>query len=412
MPEPEPWSKHPSAAMQLTRLLSLRPACFVLGAGLLAYAGCSSSGSTSSSVTHPTMLEVAPAQFLGAVPCAADGPGLKTYVATLYDTNEVANGGAPSTIEDELAEETTETAFARLRGDAPSDEFELPSSAPAQCTASVGFGYVVPGRRYEVLIEGYEQETAAVQARALGSHLLVATEDPAGPVLRSSFRAYCRRAIPVDSTIVVTDQCDPFELGTDAPKPSLRVPLGLLLGGFACGSEEGELAELRVRLTVGSESYEQVVDCADDAEALFEDLPDGVASVYVAGLAASGEGTTVAGATCDARLVQGARVTARCNRLSAVGTLRVDLVAALEQVGLTCSATSVSEVEVVLSPDDSRLVRPPECLQTFETSAAPGDASVTLLAKPVTGDPVTLRCDAEIEPGTLGLAVCEAVTSP
>jgi hypothetical protein len=397
--------------MLLTSLRSVRPACFVLGAGLLAYVGCSSSGSTAASVTHPTLLEVSPAQFLGTVPCAADGPGLKTYVATLYDTNETANGGAPGEFESELAEETTETAFARLRGDEPSDQFELPSAAPTRCTASVGFGYVVPGRRYEVLIEGYEQDTTEVQPLALGSHLLVATAAPDGPTLKSSYRAYCRRATPVDSTNVVTDQCDPFQPSEDAPKPGLRVPLGSLLGGFTCGAEEDQLEELRVSVQVGSESYEQTVDCAPDAEVVFEDLPDGVASVYVAGLNATGEGATAAGATCDARLVDGATVTARCNRLSSLGTLRIDLASALAEVGLTCDKESVSAVQVLLGPGDSRSLPPPECLQPFESSIAAGDQVVVVLATPVNGDPLALNCHAEIEPGKLNLAVCDPVTS-
>lgn len=398
--------------MPVPSLRPLRPACFVLGAALLAYAGCSSSGSTAVSVTHPTMIEVAPAQFLGTVPCAADGPGLKSYVATLFDTNETASGGAPSDDEGEgEAGAPVEDAFRRLRGDTPSDEFELPSSAPAPCTASVGFGYVVPGRRYEVLIEGYEQAVSEVEPRALGSHLLVAKSATGGAALSSTFRAYCRRAIPVDSTIVIADKCYGFaHAGGATPPPSLTVPVGALLGSFSCGTEEGQLEELRVTLQVGSESYEQVVDCSADAEAVFEDLPHGVAQAYVAGLPADGVGTIVAGATCDARLVEGERVTARCNRLTSVGTLRVDLAAALAQLELSCSPTSVSNVEVLLGPTDTRSFPPPDCLQTFETGVDRGPKVVTVRVTPVSGAPSALNCHAEIEPGKLNLAVCDPVT--
>ncbi|RYZ02938.1 MAG: hypothetical protein EOO73_29920 [Myxococcales bacterium] len=397
--------------MPVLSLRSLRPACFVLGAGLLAYAGCSSSGSTAVAVTHPTLLEVAPAQFLGAVPCAADGPGLKSYVATLYDTNQTADGGASGDeVESELAKETTESAFARLRGETPSDEFELPSSAPAPCTASVGFGNVVPGRRYEVLIEGYEQDVTEVQARALGSHLLVEKSSTTGPSLAAAFRAYCRRAIPVDSTVVIADQCDPFAYTGDLPPRSLRVPLGALLGTFSCGAEDEQLEELRVTLEIGSESYEQVVDCEPQAEVVFEDLPAGVAEVYIEGLSANGDSLAVAGATCDARLVDGARVTARCNRLSSSGTLRVDLAAALAQLGLSCSDKSVSNVQVLLGPTDTRSFPPPACLQSFETGVEAGPKVVTVQATPVGGQPSALNCHAEIEPGKLSLAECEPVT--
>lgn len=396
--------------MQLSRLRPLRLACFVLGAGLIAYAGCSNSGNTTTTVTHPTMLEVAPTQFLGAVPCAADGPGLKTYVATLYDTNQTGDGGAPGEFDEQLPEETTETAFARLRGETPSDEFELPSSAPAPCTASVGFGYVVPGRRYEVLIEGYEQDAQAVEPRAVGSHLLVERANPGGSVLKSSYRAYCRRAIPVDSTIVVTDHCDPFELGPDAPKPSLRVALGSLLGSLECGTDDGQVEALSVSVSVGDETVEQTVDCATDAQAVFEDLPTGVASVYVTGLLADGK--VAAGATCDASLREGAQVTARCNRLSSVGTLRVNVAEALANVGLSCSSESVRAITVAVGAQDPGPLPLLDCAQSFETDAPAGNTTVTVAATPAAGgEIVTLSCPGEISPGKLTLAVCEVVTS-
>ncbi len=221
--------------MSVSSLRSLRPACFVLGAALLAYAGCSSSGSTTIPVTHPTMIEVAPASFLGGVPCTESGPGLQTYVATLYDANDTgeggaggesasnaaagapieATGGAGTPIEgaggaggDGNDDAPVRDAFTRLRGATPSDEFELPSSTPAPCSASVGFGYVVPGRRYEVLIEGYD--TTDIQPRALGSHQMVAKSNPTGPLLESRWKAYCERAIPVDSIIVIADRCKSF----------------------------------------------------------------------------------------------------------------------------------------------------------------------------------------------------------
>lgn len=398
--------------MPVKSLRSLRPACFVLGVGLIAYAGCSSSGGAAVAVTHPTMIEVAPAQFLGAVPCTVDEPGLKKYVATLYDTNETAEGGAPSDFQDkldELAGETTATALERLRGDAPSGQFELPSSAPAPCSASVGFGSVVPGRLYEVLIDGYETED--IVPRALGSHLMVSGSRPDGPLVRPSFQAYCGRAIAVDSTVVVADHCDTFTPSLDAPAPSLRVPVGALLGSFACGTEAGQVEQLRVTLQVtDGESYEQLVDCSPTAEAVFEELPAAKrASVYVAGLEAGSDEPPLAGATCDALLVQGERVTARCNRLSSVGTLSVDVVAALAQLGLICSDTSVSTVQLQVLGSDAPPVTlsPPECLQSFEAGFPAGPAEVTLSATSPEKGTLALICHAEIAPGKLTLAECD-----
>ena len=49
--------------MLVRQLRSLRPASFLVGLGLLVYAGCSSGGAASTAVTHPTMIEIAPENF-------------------------------------------------------------------------------------------------------------------------------------------------------------------------------------------------------------------------------------------------------------------------------------------------------------------------------------------------------------
>jgi hypothetical protein len=279
------------APMLASRLRSLRPVSFLVGAGLVAYAGCSSSASTADSVTHPTMIAVSPEAFLGDLPCATSGAELKRYVATLFDTNDTGEGGA--TAEDQDTQE-------HRQGEPGTDQFQLPSSMPTPCSAAVGFGYVVAGRHYQVRVDGYDTDDIA--PRALGARQMVRKSD-GETLLAPRWHAECYRAIPVESTIVQAD---------------------------------------------------------------------------------------------------------RCGELSSDGTLRVDLKAALSQLGLSCSSASVSGVQVsvpgVEKPFD---FPPPDCLQPFERGFPAGPATVTVSATTAEGDVQTLTCHGDIEPGKLTLAECD-----
>src|SRR6478609_8243073 len=154
-------------APMLVRSLPLfRPTSFLVGAGLVAYAGCSTSSATTVAVTHQTMIEVSPDDFLGNVPCATEGPGLKRYVATLFDLNIV--GGASGAAGSSASAGTDSTSG----GSAVAAPFQLPSSTPTPCVAAVGFGYVTPGRRYEVQIDGFD--TDDLRPRAVGSRQMMA----------------------------------------------------------------------------------------------------------------------------------------------------------------------------------------------------------------------------------------------
>src|SRR5258705_12096754 len=106
------------------------------------------------------MIEVAPEDFLGQVPCVSDGSGLKRYVATLVD-RDYADAGAGGAAAYESANE------------GGADCFQSPSSLPTQCLAAVGFGFVVPGRHYEVYVDGYDTDELA--PRATGSRQMVST---------------------------------------------------------------------------------------------------------------------------------------------------------------------------------------------------------------------------------------------
>jgi hypothetical protein len=196
--------------MPAPTLIAWRSALLLAGAGLIAFAGCSSSAATTVLVTHPTMIAVTPQSFLGNVACASDGPGFKRYVATLFDTNHTY-GGVGGEAGDAMLPPEPET-FAGAGG-AGSVPFQLPSSLPTSCLAGVGFGYVVAGRSYRVEIDGYD--TDDIVPRASGSRDMVATPpqdmpDEPTPLVAPTWSARCDRAIAVDITVVNADHCTPL----------------------------------------------------------------------------------------------------------------------------------------------------------------------------------------------------------
>ena len=386
--------------MPARQLRSLRPASFLVGLGLLAHVGCSSSSATSVAVTHPTMVEVAPENFLGDLPCS-EGPGLKRYVATLFDTNYVAQGGASGT------------------GDSTSDggaapDFQLPSSLPTPCLAAVGFGLVVAGRHYDVKIDGYDTDDLA--PRASGSRQMVSPapsmEQEVTPLATPRWTAHCDDAIAVDSTIVRADHCTPFTASESAPG-SVHIGLGQLLAGLSCGDQPGQVDHFDVSLSAGgAPALVQSMPCTADAAALFSGVaPQTRVSAYVSAFSADGT-DAFAGATCGAFTRAEGSVNAECTSLSQVGTMRVDLQGALALLGLTCDKRSVSSVTVQV-PGDAQVQAfpPPDCEQPFTHGFAPGAAVVTVEALGPSGSDSparSLTCGATITPGQLALAECTA----
>lgn len=381
------------------RSFPLRPAVFFLGLGLLAYAGCSSGGSTSVAVTHPTMIEVAPETFLGDVPCSSSSR-LRRYVATLIDTNYVAEGGAGS-------------VYVTGEAGEASANFQLPSSLPTPCLAGVGFGLVVAGRHYDVQIDGYDTDDIA--PRATGSREMVSpaptTAEPVTPLATPRWTATCRDTVAVPTTIVRANHCTPF-MPMDAAAPgSVHVALGQLLAGLSCGSEPGQVDHFEVSLDVGSDQpLTRSVPCGEAADAVFEGIaPRTRTSAYVAAVSAQ-DTEAFAGATCNALTLPDAVVEAECAALSQVGTLRIDLQAALQLVPLSCSASSISQMTLELPGAEPPVTLvPPDCRQPFEHGFAPGPVvvDVTAMALDAGIGEQALTCHAQVTPGQLVVAECE-----
>lgn len=386
--------------MSARQLRSLRPASILVGLGLLAYTGCSSGGTAATAVTHPTMIEVAPEDFLGDVPCS-EGPGLKRYVATLIDTDYVAQGGTSG------VDQTGEAG-------APVD-FQLASSRPTPCLAGVGFGLVVPGRHYDVKIDGYDTDDLA--PRANGSRQMVSpapTEEQAvSPLLTPRWSAHCEDAIAIGSTIVRPLRCTPFAPLDASALGSVRISLAKLQGGLACGDQPGQIDHFEVSLDSGGDDVDvRSVPCGPDAEVVYEALaPRTRISGYVTALSA-GTAEAFAGATCTAFTLPDASLDADCDTLSQVGTLRVDLQSMLQGLSLDCSVSSIAALSVdVQGEDQVQSIPPPECRQPFDHGFAPGPAVVNVTVQPSDASeaPTTLACHAEVRPGQLALAVCDAI---
>lgn len=386
--------------MSARQLRSLRPASILVGLGLLAYTGCSSGGTASTAVTHPTMIEVAPEDFLGDVPCS-EGPGLKRYVATLIDTDYVAQGGASG------VDATGEAG-------APVD-FQLASSRPTPCLAGVGFGLVVPGRRYDVKIDGYDTDDLA--PRANGSRQMVSPapteEQPVSPLLTPRWTAHCEDAIAIGSTIVRPLRCTPFAPLDASALGSVRIRLAKLQGGLVCGDQPGQIDHFEISLDSGDGvTLVRSVPCAADAEVIYDELTPRVrVSAYVTALSV-GSGEALAGATCAAFTLPDASVEADCDALNQFGTLRVDLQGLLQELSLDCSVSSIASLSVdVPGEDQAQSIPPPECRQPFDHGFAPGPAVVNVTVQPsdTSEAPSTLACHADVRPGQLALAVCDAI---
>jgi len=388
--------------MPARQLRLLRPAIILLGLGLLASAGCSSGGGTTVVVTHPTMIEIAPERFLGDVPCS-EGPGLKRYVATLIDTDYFAQGGAgnvdPSGVE---------------AGGAPM-EFQLPSSGPTPCLAAVGFGLVVPGRHYDVKIDGYDTDDLA--PRATGSRQMVSPaptdENPVSPLLTPRWTAHCEDAMAVESTIVQAVHCTPFKPVDAAAPGEVRVNLSALMGGLACGEEPGQVDHFDVTLDAGDGAPRlESIPCASDAEAVFGDLPPRLrVTAYVAAYGAESV-DAFAGASCDAFTRAESSVNAECAALSELGTLRIDWGVALATAGFDCSKASIATIQVQLpGQEQPQTLLPPDCLQPFDHGFGPGAAVVSVTVKPADASQAetTLVCSGQVLPGQLALADCDAI---
>jgi hypothetical protein len=385
-----------------------------LAAALVAIPGCQSDGTSLEGVTHPTMIEAAPAEFLGSLGCADQPGSVQRYVATLFDVTEQSAGGAGNVEEPEVDGD----GIPKCGG------FQLPSSEPTSCLTSVGFGYVVHGRRYCLEVDAYD--TDQLVPRGTGTRqMVVGTPGDDGlaqaPLAERRWHTHCEGAMASAATIVRARGCLPLfpQFATTAPG-GIRLDTEQLLGELECGDEAGQISSFNIRARyqveqLNEDGESEVVELGPDAqpacgdELAFFDLPANV-SVSIEVDAFAGQ-VTLAGATCHARTLPGTSVVASCTPLRQEGTLRVDLEAALEAMGgLRCDESSVSDVEVKVGETLQGSFPPPDCLEPFDYASPPGDANVTVSVQHM-GEQVSAICQGEVPPGRLVVADCEKATN-
>jgi hypothetical protein len=146
--------------------------CLDVSCAALVVSGCGSDSSTVTVEPHPTIIELAPRDFLGSLKCGTEEGNLQRYVATLTDVTRVHEEGA---------------------GGGPGEplEFVLPSSLPIRCEQGVAFGLVVPGHFYTAQIDGYDRGDLVPMAP--GAPILVDpnTKKPVAPRWTTSCGTPC-----------------------------------------------------------------------------------------------------------------------------------------------------------------------------------------------------------------------------
>jgi hypothetical protein len=348
------------------------------------------------------MIEVNPQDFLGNVPCAEGS--MRRYVATLTDVTNVAMGAGGGAGSDETG-----------AGGAQGVPFVLPSSLPTPCNTSVGFGYVVPFRSYQVTFDGYDRDD--IEPRGAGTRQMVTRQpdpehpdDPARATV-SVVQPHERWTVECTgvqtqasaATIVRARGCSLDDEDLANQSGSVRFDTGALLGELSCGGEVQQLS-LAVSFDGGPETELPAVDCGTG---LVFDAGTGRHSIRAYVRAFASESTTAfAGAECHALTTPGAAVVASCARLTETGTLRVELEQALEELGLGCDA-SISELQVLPLNQSEQRFLPPRCLQPFDSEFPAGPASITVSASK-DGEPLgSVTCNEVVLPGRQVTAICE-----
>ncbi|HKY38294.1 MAG TPA: hypothetical protein VJN18_20265 [Polyangiaceae bacterium] len=373
-----------------------------LAAGLLAIPGCSNDSVSVAGVTHPTLIEVAPVEFLGSLGCSEQPSSVQRYVATLFDVTEQSAGGAGSDYEPEVDED----------GIPQCGGFQLPSSEPTSCLTSVGFGYVVHGRRYCAEVDAYDTDQLVPRGTGTRQMVVGAPGDDGlaqAPLAERRWHTYCQGATATAATIVRGRGCLPLfpQFAREAPA-GVVVDTQALLGDVACGSDPQHVDSLDLTLTYPglADGIHRTPDCG--SKAVYEDLPAGTSvSIYVAAFNGSDQ---IAGAVCHARTVAGTNVVADCTPLSQEGTLRVDLEAALEALGgFDCDERSVSDVRVTVGGMLRGSFPPPDCLEPFDYGFRPNEtASVIVSAYHADGELSTI-CEGVVQPARVVVATCQHV---
>lgn len=328
----------------------------------------------------PTLVAVAPDDFLGEIPCAPAAGGMQTYVATLSEVSGDLDGAG---------------------------EFTLPSSEPLGCTRTVAFGFVVPGLAYVADVDGYDR--ADLRPLAPGSRVLLGPDgQPVAPRWttscgRGAERTEATLSLP-NRTVRVT-RCEPLATEGGAQTTGLVIPLAALA---PCGAEP-RFARFAVARRGGAAREaacgERIewLDVVADRPEFFDVL------AFAAGAVAPSAGTTCAGVPRDGALVE-----ATCDPLASDGALSIDMGRLVAEAGQSCGVGGFTSASATVTTSAGRRSIGPvtACGRLEARELPPGVAAAVVVVERGDGATATTTCDALIAPGAVATAECAPLRLP
>jgi hypothetical protein len=327
---------------------------------------------------------VAPADFLGSVPCANAPGALQSYVVRLFDHG---------TQEEPLG-------------------FELPPAVvpgpsgigPVPCTQIAVFGHVVPQHRYSAIVEAYDRTD--LRAISPSSAVLV---DGSGAYVPPRWTTRCGRdeaGNAIDGAVVSASfvtrfvrGCEPLSTSGPATETGITVSVSDIAGAPGCGSGADQIERFRVRPSANPTAVQEAA-CGETIT--FSPLVGGTPYLFDLVAFEGGEVTPSFGTTCFRIALEGATVPASCDPLATEGALEIDVDDLLEAWGLSCGPGDLSSVTATLGQETIT-----GCSTMRFSELAPGSYSVSVASErsDQTPGPGAL-CDAEVEPGLVARATC------
>ena len=360
----------------------------LLSALLVATTACSSTGGEAPTRT-PTLVAVAPQDFLGEVVCA-DAPGAaRRMVVTFFDLG--------------TAEE-------------PADPFALPSTVlsdggayrPLSCLQPAATGFVIPGHRYDAEVDVYDRTD--VHALGPGGRTLV--RDSTGEYVPPRWSTSCGRNLagspaegPVTAAYYLTRYvhgCGKLVAGSDTPT-AIRVGIGTALGDLTCGTDAGMVEHFDAH-RLGAAPATQSAGCGDSAT--FSDLTPDQSYDFEVFAFESGASSPRWGTTCFRKAQAGATLDAGCDPLTEDSSIRVPSSVVSATLGISCS--DISEVTGLLDGSDKKTLPCGGDLRFDGLAAAAHDVTVTTRKTDGSPGPIAL-CSATTMPGVVRDASCTAV---
>jgi hypothetical protein len=387
--------------------------------------GCSESTVPPAGVYHPTLISIAPAAFLGSVPCVAAKGAMRAYVGTMFNLEYLADGSLVTT--DDVAQgdalvggmATADGGAVSCSADADPGTtpraivgFELPSTGPVDCQQSVSIGRVVPGHRYRAEIQGYDR--ADLVALAPGVPILVdpATGERVEPLWKFSCGDDCpENAVSYDARSIGNCKLVEDHSAVSSGNPaSVVVTTDAFAGTTSCGSESGKLDHFVVSYDELGQSTSQTATCGGQIE--LDGVP--VRGTLTMDVFAFEAGNPEArwGTTCTAAPVAGLVVPAACAPLQEQGSLVLKPADVLAALGSDCGALEDLPAELKLELVEAAGAELPSEQQPEPRYLGAETCAQGVRYSSLERGAATVRATLSSGPSELGHALCTATITP